>query len=151
MTAQPEPFRSLVRPDGSVLVPAAVAGEVLRALVRDLTARVRADGGEVSPTVRRLLYALHAADEQHQRAGSVPGTPPGAPATVEVTAQQAAALLECSPEYARRLARSGRLRARRAGPVWLVDATSLDAYRRGQRWTPARTDAPASGRPSARA
>ncbi|MBT2450932.1 helix-turn-helix domain-containing protein [Streptomyces sp. ISL-43] len=131
MTTQPEGFGRLVRPDGAVLVPAAVAGEVLRALVRDLTARVRADGGEVSPAVRRLLYALHAADEQHQQASSAAGTPAVAPATVELTAQQAAALLECSPEYARRLARSGRLRARRAGPVWLVDAASLEAYRKG--------------------
>ena len=52
-------------------MPAAVAGEVLRALMRDLTARVRADGGEVSPAVRQLLYALHAADEQHAHQSDV--------------------------------------------------------------------------------
>lgn len=114
-------------------MPPSVAGEVLRALMRDLTVRMRADGGEVSPAVRQLLYALHAADEQHARqpAGSAAGTPTVRPATVELTAQEVAELLECSPEYARRLARSGRLRARRAGPVWLVDSASLDAYRRG--------------------
>ncbi|MFJ6934463.1 helix-turn-helix domain-containing protein [Streptomyces sp. NPDC101132] len=145
-----EPLAGLLRPDGAVLVPAAVAGEVLRALVRDLTARVRADGGEVSPGVRLLLYALHAANEQHGRqAGSGNGTPEQAPATVEVTAQQAAELLECSAEYARRLARLGRLHARRVGPVWLVDAASLDAYRKGKPWTPARTNVPASAKPSA--
>ena len=128
----PSGARHLVRPDGTVLVPASVAGEVLRALMRDLTTRVRTDGGEISPAVRTLLYALHTADEKHHQPHSSDlGTPVTRPATVELTAQQVAGLLECSPEYVRRLARSGRLRARRAGLVWLIDLASLEAYRTG--------------------
>lgn len=136
VATQPDPGGSarLVRADGAVVVPAHVAGEVLRALVRDLTTRVRADGGEVSPAVRQLLYALH--DAAQTPATTAPssgdGTPPASPATVELTAHQAALLLECSPEYARRLARTGRVRARHVGPAWLIDSASLDAYRKGR-------------------
>lgn len=126
----------LVRDDGSVVVPAAVAGDVLRALVRDLTARVRADGGEVGPGVRRVLYALHdaaqRADAHQPRPGPVGGTQEGPTGTVGVTAQAAAALLGCSTEYARRLARTGRVAATRHGPSWLIDRASLDAYRHGR-------------------
>jgi hypothetical protein len=70
MTTPPDPgVARLLRPDGSVTVPASVAGEVLRALVRDLTVRARADGGEVSPQARRVLYALHAAAVQDEGTG----------------------------------------------------------------------------------
>lgn len=123
----------LIRPDGSVVVPASVAGEVLRALVRDLTARVRADGGEVSPGVRRLLHALHTADQRPDPAASGPSSDPGttqpAWANVEITAGEAAALLGCSAEYVRRLARTGRFQARRIGAVWLINSADLDRYR----------------------
>ncbi|WUQ57126.1 helix-turn-helix domain-containing protein [Streptomyces virginiae] len=51
---------------------------------------------------------------------------------MELTAEQAALLLGCSTEYVRRLARTGRVLARRAGPAWLIDPASLDAYRKGQ-------------------
>ncbi|MFF7734607.1 helix-turn-helix domain-containing protein [Streptomyces sp. NPDC007984] len=45
---------------------------------------------------------------------------------------EAAAVLGCSAEYARRLARSGRLRAHRVGGVWAVRPQDLDAYRYGR-------------------
>jgi excisionase family DNA binding protein len=134
MTTPPDPgIARLLRPDGSVTVPASVAGEVLRALVRDLAGRTRADGGEVSPQARRVLYALHAAAVRGDQTepGSSGGTPERPPATLELTVCEAAHAMRCSPSYARRLARSGRVRARRAGPVWLIDAASLDAYRTG--------------------
>ncbi|MFH9641232.1 helix-turn-helix domain-containing protein [Streptomyces globisporus] len=110
-----------------------MAGEVLRALIRDLTARVRTDGGEVSPTVRRVLYALHEAAQNTaaHAPSSAHGTPDTPPATVELTTHEAAQLLGCSTEYARRLARTGRVLARRAGPAWLINNASLDAYRKG--------------------
>jgi hypothetical protein len=55
-TAPPSPSgRSLLRPDGAVTIPAALAGEVVRILAAHLDARVRADGGELSPGTRRLL------------------------------------------------------------------------------------------------
>jgi excisionase family DNA binding protein len=138
-----EPPLDLVRADGSVIVPAAVAGEVLRALVRDLTARVRADGGEVAPDVRRLFYALHAAAQHAEHRATAAtrierssdsGTAPPAPATVtEVSVDEAAALLGCSPEYVRRLTRRGTLAARRIGRrAWAIDRTALDDYRHGR-------------------
>lgn len=132
---RPDPDTAwLLRPDGSVTVPAAVAGEVLRALVRDLTARVRLDGGEVSPQVRQLLYALHAATEQAPRVELTCDTASviTPPVTVEVTVDQAAAALECTPQWVRHLIGDGRLRARRAGArLWLIDRADLDAYRTG--------------------
>ncbi|WP_031104972.1 helix-turn-helix domain-containing protein [Streptomyces sp. NRRL S-146] len=124
----------LLRPDGSVTVPAAVAGDVLRTLVIGLTARVRADGGAVAPGVSTLLHALQTAAVRadESRHGFVDESPATVPATVEMTAHQAAQVLGCSDQYARSLARSGRVRARRAGPVWLIDRASLDAYRTGR-------------------
>ncbi|MFD7968585.1 helix-turn-helix domain-containing protein [Streptomyces clavifer] len=64
--------------------------------------------------------------------GSGDGTPPAPAATVELTAGEAAFLLGCSTEYARRLARTGRVLARRAGPAWLINRQALDTYRKGQ-------------------
>ncbi|MFJ6438674.1 helix-turn-helix domain-containing protein [Streptomyces sp. NPDC091416] len=80
-----------------------------------------------------MLYALHDAAQRPARPApsSVPGTPAAVPATVELTAYEAAALMGCSPEYVRRLARAGRVLARRAGPAWLINTASLDAYRKG--------------------
>ncbi|MFE4692926.1 helix-turn-helix domain-containing protein [Streptomyces sp. NPDC056749] len=135
--------------DGSVVIPAAVAGDVLRALVRDMTARVRADGGEVSAGVRCLLYALHTAAQRTERQAGQPratpvieqssdiGTAPQPTATVAyVSVGEAAALLGCSTEYVRRLARAGIVRARRIGArAWAVDPAALDDYRHGR--TPA--------------
>jgi hypothetical protein len=37
----------------------------------------------------------------------------------------------------RRLARSGRIQARRLGAAWLIDSASLDAYRTGAAPCPA--------------
>ncbi|MGQ4727047.1 helix-turn-helix domain-containing protein [Streptomyces sp. Ju416(a)] len=134
MAAPPDPGTDrLVRADGAVVVPPGIANEVLRALVRDLTTRVRTDGGEVSPGVRQLLWALQDAAQHPARTApsSAHGTAAPAAATVELTAHEAAALMGCSTEYARRLARTGRVLARRAGPAWLINRQALDAYRRG--------------------
>jgi excisionase family DNA binding protein len=125
----PSGARRLVREDGSVVVPPALAGEVLRCLLRDLSARVRADGGELSAGVRGLLWGLHAAAVEAE-ASSVPGTLEAAAARVEIGISDAAQRLGCSPEYVRRLARRGRLSARRVGRTWLVDAAALAAGER---------------------
>lgn len=136
-------------PDGpGLVVPPDVARELLRPLVLGLAARVRADGTPLSARAIAFLRALHNAAEQP--ASSAPGTSPDAPATVEITAHQAAQLMGCSTEYVRRLARTGRVRARRAGPAWLIEATSLDAYRTGGTTCPPTSSppGPASARPS---
>ncbi|MFC1434269.1 helix-turn-helix domain-containing protein [Streptacidiphilus sp. N1-3] len=128
----PVALRSLLRPDGSVVVPPDIADEVLRVLILGLDARVRADGGELSPSTRRFLYALHESSQLPRRtASTASGTPLSPVATVELTTEQAAALLECIPRYVRRLAATGRIKARHAGRAWLIDAASLDAYRTG--------------------
>ncbi|MFF4347847.1 helix-turn-helix domain-containing protein [Streptomyces sp. NPDC001530] len=133
-----EPPLDLVRPDGSVVIPSAVAGDVLRALVRDLTARVRADGGEIGPGVRQLLYALHTAaqriDIEHSSDNGTAPPPTGNVSTgTEVSVPEAAALLGCTPEYVRRLARTGAITARRIGArTWAIDRAALDNYRHGR-------------------
>ena len=140
-----QPVDTLLAPDGSVTIPATVAGDLLRALVRDLTARVRVDGGEVAPGVRRVLYALHAAAQHAEQTADdrarheiehTPdnGTAPTNSATVDaVSVAEAAAALECRPEYVRRLARRGDLAAHRLGRrTWAIDRASLDHYRYGR-------------------
>ncbi|MGW1799155.1 helix-turn-helix domain-containing protein [Streptomyces sp. NPDC001984] len=114
-----------------LVVPPDVARELLRPVVLGLAARVRADGVPLSPRAVAFLTALHRTAEQAEP-GFPTETPTAPAATVELGMGEVAALLECSPQYARRLAREGRLRARRAGRIWLVDPASLDAYRRGQ-------------------
>ncbi|URN12498.1 helix-turn-helix domain-containing protein [Streptomyces radiopugnans] len=123
---------------------------MLRALIRDLTARIRADGGEVGPGVRRLLYALHTAAQRAERPAldnppafdsvtapfdsSATGSTTTAPGTVGVSVAEAAALMGCSPEWVRALIRRGVLSARRIGArTWEVDRDALDDYRHGRR------------------
>ncbi len=114
-------------------VPPDVAAELLRLVLPALNARVRADGAPLSGRTIAFLHALHSAAERPipaPTAGS--GSEDPHPATVELTVDQAAALLECQPRWVRQLIADRRIRARRAGArLWLVDADSLDAYRRG--------------------
>ncbi|MFH8404845.1 excisionase family DNA-binding protein [Streptomyces sp. NPDC018019] len=126
----------LTRADGAVIILPSVAGEVLRALIRDLTTRVRADGGEVPASVRQLLYALHTAAQRAEAFDSVTapfdssatGTTPDPSGTVSVA--EAAALMGCSTRHVRALIASGRLPAERVGArVWAIDAAALDHYR----------------------
>lgn len=122
----------MVRPDGSVVVPAGLVGPVLGALVRDLTARVRSSGATVPAGVQELLYALH---EGQQRAenplppnGFAPETQGHPGDTVDfVTVADAAHHLGCSEQWVRTLLRRGQLAGRRAGRAWLVDPTSYPA------------------------
>lgn len=45
-----------------------------------------------------------------------------------LTVTEAAKELGCTKEYITRLIRQGRLKAERAGPIWLVSQRSLAAY-----------------------
>lgn len=124
----PAAAAGLVREDGSVVIPAKLAGAVLRILLRDVTARLPVDKGKVSPPVQSLLWALNeAAGQAEALAGSEDGTPGAGPVSVEISTSQAAEALGCSPEYARRLARSGRLPARRLGRTWLIAEAAIVA------------------------
>jgi excisionase family DNA binding protein len=118
----------LVREDGSVVVPPALAGEVLRRLLRDLTAEVQANGGRLAPGVYALLWALRGAQGAGDKGfavteapdGSVAGTPVSGAGIVEISTAEAARRMGCSESYVRRLARSGRVPARRLGAQWLI-------------------------------
>ena len=138
---QAPPLRRVRRLDGSVLVPAGAAAEMLRVLVVGLTEIARRDGGEVSAGMHRLLYALHDAAEQHDQrtaapvpapAGAATGSDPNTRASVDLSIDEAAARLECSPRWVRQLVSTGRIQGRRAGQrAWLVDADDFERYRRG--------------------
>ncbi|MFJ1788379.1 helix-turn-helix domain-containing protein [Streptomyces anulatus] len=120
--------RRLLREDGSVLIPAGLAGAVLRILLRDVSARVAVDGGKVAPGVPGLLWALKAAADQAEvEEGSAPGTHADRPVSVEISTAEAARELGCSEGYVRRLARAGRLQGRKVGPVWLVAEAAIVA------------------------
>jgi excisionase family DNA binding protein len=123
-------------------VPAHIAGDVLRTLMLGLTARVRADGGELSPDVRGLLYALHHAEQTAVLRTDRPGTEQSSASRTSlagadsvgdaVSVSEAAARLGCSAGYVRRLARAGTIRARRIGArAWAIDPAALEDYRHG--------------------
>ncbi|MEV7125880.1 helix-turn-helix domain-containing protein [Streptomyces sp. NPDC093260] len=120
----------LLRADGSVLVPPSIAAEVLRIILRDLGARLSVDGGKLSPTVHSVLWALDAAASAEDAkgsglvrtpGGSVPGTPVAPAVSVEISTAEAARRMGCSESYLRRLARRGRVPARKVGAVWLIE------------------------------
>ncbi|WP_432004558.1 helix-turn-helix domain-containing protein [Streptomyces parvus] len=120
-----EAARRLLRPDGSVIVPPELAAGVLRVLLRAVSAHLSVDGGKVAPGVPGLLWALKAAAEREEdAAGFADETPPGGPANVEVSAGEWAERAGCSPQYARALARTGRVPARRIGRIWLIPETA---------------------------
>jgi excisionase family DNA binding protein len=140
--SHPEPGRTLLRGDGSVIVPPTVAGEVARILFAHLDARARADGGELSTAARRLLVELQAAAQHTDHSpvfdsvtapfDSAATGSPTAPAG-SVSTAEAAALMGCSPRWIRELCESGRLPAERVGArVWRIDRAALDHYRHHQ-------------------
>lgn len=122
-------------PDGSVIVPAHLAGAVRRLLVRDLAEYIRRDGGAPTATVRPLLYALARAEHHHDQAATpamlVDEPTPGASPIVEIDSAAAAAAMGCGVQHVTRLCRSGRILGRRIGRAWLIDRASLDRYRYG--------------------
>ncbi|MFD3640682.1 helix-turn-helix domain-containing protein [Streptomyces griseus] len=123
-----EAARRLLREDGSVVVPPELADGVLRVLLRDVGARLKADQAAVPLSTSSLLWALALAAEQAEaEEGSAPGTPAERPVSVEISTAEAARELGCSEGYVRRLARAGRLRGRKVGPVWLVAEAAIVA------------------------
>lgn len=129
----PPELAALLQPDGSVVIPAGTAGEVLRCLVRDLTAQAREHGGQASPAARLLLSALFEAAQQDEARPSTDSSAIGTVPAGCVTVKQAAQHLECSPRWVRHLAGRGVIKAERAGRAWLIDRQSLDDYRRNGR------------------
>jgi excisionase family DNA binding protein len=107
----------LLRPDGSVVVPADLAAVVMEILVLKLAGEVRATGGSLTPSARELLVALVEASQRPE----VPADLVVAnPQVAGVSVAEAAARMGCSRQYVRRLLAAGRLAGRRSGGVWLV-------------------------------
>lgn len=107
----------------SVVVPDALAGPVRDLLVTGLWDLAKTNGGTVLPELQRLIEQLHQADQHRAQAAAVPvPEPPTATSPiVEVSTVDAAHAMGCSVEYVRRLARTGRIAARRAGQrTWLI-------------------------------
>jgi excisionase family DNA binding protein len=106
---------------------------------------VRADGGEVGPGVRRLLYALHTAAQRADAFDSVtapfdstPGTGTAPRPSGTVCVAEAAALMGCTPRHVRALIAAGHLPAERLGArVWAIDTAGLDHYRHHRQKGPA--------------
>ncbi|MFJ3088922.1 helix-turn-helix domain-containing protein [Streptomyces sp. NPDC086838] len=85
----------------------------------------------MAPGVPSLLWALKAAAERAEaEGGSALGTSAVPPVSVEISTAEAARELGCSEGYVRRLARAGRLRGRKVGPVWLVAEAAIVAPER---------------------
>lgn len=128
--------------EGAVVVPRALASTTFAALVLYLRDRVQAGGGALTPDARALLRDLHraaegtepgAAIEHSSDNGTAPPPPDSVATAMEVSVGEAAALLGCTAEYVRRLARDGAFTARRIGArTWAIDRASLDAYRHGE-------------------
>jgi hypothetical protein len=111
----------------TVAVPRSLAAATFNALSLYLDALRSSNGGALSPEARKLLHDLNCAASQPVS----PTKPAGEdPDTVMLGMGTVAALLGCSPQYARRLASCGSLPgAQRVGRIWLVPSTSLDAFR----------------------
>ncbi|WP_046503103.1 helix-turn-helix domain-containing protein [Streptomyces odonnellii] len=123
-------------PDGTVVlaVPHRHARELERILSIGLLAVYRADGGRPSPAAERLLRDLHAAARRPAPAPTADVGSEGPPAPrVELTVDEAAAVMGCRPRWIRTLLGSGRLRGRRVNArLWLIDADSFDEFRHGR-------------------
>jgi hypothetical protein len=104
----------LLREDGSVIVPATAAPEVLRYLRRALVDEARANGSQPSPAARALLDALYAAAHPATADEALP-IPAGSASVAEVAER-----MGCSTRWVRHLLATGQLHGRKAGGVWLV-------------------------------
>jgi hypothetical protein len=131
--------RKSAHEDGAVVVPASLAAVTFNALVLHLADRTRADGGELSPDARSLLYALHrAASGVSTVVDTAPSSSEGSDvADFEILgAHEVAGILGCSRRWATALLGSGRLDSRRVGRAWVTTRGDLDAYRYGREEEP---------------
>lgn len=113
-----------------VSVPPALAGPLLRVLVRALHREAREDGGQVPPGIGDFLGALYAASLTVSPDQAANGLAEDAPDKIEsvtgmLTVAQLAEDSGWSPRALRRWAAGGRVRAVRAGRAWLIDPESL--------------------------
>ncbi|WP_354573692.1 excisionase family DNA-binding protein [Frigoribacterium sp. UYMn621] len=119
--------RFVVGEDGQIGASSEVWGWV-SARVSKLTRQDARLNGSFSPLLLELVDATGRAAHCAEGVLVVPSPEPvGVPvATIEVTPDEAAKRMGCSSEYVRRLARNGRLEARRVGRSWLIEASQID-------------------------
>lgn len=134
-------LNALLRPDGSVVVPARLTGWVRRLLEPALADIRRAGrGGSLAFDVLETLDALERSEV------SVSGTiMPGQDkimvsseceaSEVFMVSAHAAEQLGCTDRAIRRALQEGRLRGRKLGREWLISQHDLDEYRFGKRST----------------
>ncbi|WP_103342607.1 helix-turn-helix domain-containing protein [Amycolatopsis sp. CA-126428] len=122
MTSPPSPDPAeLVAPDGSVTVPADIAGEVLKLMSIAVTERTRVTGAMPTSRAIRFLKALDLGRQRHADGGAPPDTPPSAPAAaVGRSVSEVAEAMGCSNRYVRRLLTTGRLPGRKTHGGWIV-------------------------------
>lgn len=106
---------SLIRDDGSVVVPAGLAGEVARLLSKALVAESRSTGAPVTPTAVALLRALDEAARRPRPSGTSASTSVSKPAARPASTVEAAVSMGKSSRWVRALCSSGRIRAQRDG------------------------------------
>lgn len=101
----------------TVVVPRDVAEDVLRLLSVAIVRLPRETGGQLSPRAREIFDAFYGA----VRRDEIPkGARPAEVAHSALSVAEAAEVRGCSPEYMRRLCRTGRVPARRSAAGWLV-------------------------------
>lgn len=131
----PPECMNLIRPDGSVVVPAAVADAVLRLLVLGLTdVHHKNAGGRPSSETVNVLHALNVAaikesemsarGRDYNSFGIIRESDKGF-----LTPREIAVLLHCSERQVRRLCEQGKLPAQKLGQHWLIAESDLDTYR----------------------
>ena len=124
----PVEVRSLLRPDGSVVVPAAVV-PWLEVQLREQLRKAR---GNPSSSAVTLLKALTSAAEDFE-AGSFSGTTSRPAGRIEleksfITSAQAAELTERSERGIRKACERGRLPALKVGNLWHISPKNLESY-----------------------
>lgn len=121
--------RFAVRSDGSIVSSSEVWGWV-SARVSKLARQDARLNGSFSPLLLELVdatgRAAHCAEDA--QVVEVPSAEPvvGLVARMELSPDEVAKRMGCSAEYVRRLARNGRLEARRVGRSWLIDESQID-------------------------
>ena len=125
----PVEVRSLLRPDGSVVVPAAVV-PWLEVQLREQLRKAR---GNPSSSAVTLLKALTSAAEDFE-AGSFSGTTSRPAGRIELegesflTSARAAELTERSERGIRKACERGRLKALKVGNLWHISPKDLEKY-----------------------
>lgn len=130
---------TLVRPDGSVVIPARLTPWVrslIDAAVRDLRRAGR--GGNFGADVLEMLDALTLSEVSPKgpliRGESRIEVDGSGDASGEIlTSARAAELLQCTPRSVTRACRAGRLRGRLVGYTWLIYERDLAEYRHNKR------------------